>query len=237
MKKVILLFVLFVYSFSFAQDNYKYVIMPKKFSFFKEENKYNLNVMTKSFFETEGFQVYFDTDEFPKELAENRCLALFVNAEEDSNMFSTKVSLELKDCYNKVLHTSDLGVSKEKEFKKAYTEAFRGALSSMKGLLKIKNATVKSPEKLNDVMVSVPSKKPNTIINTSELRAEVTETGYNLVDYSGFKVFYLYATSLDTVFLASKDIYKGVLFKKNNGWFFEYDFDGKVYSEKVEVKF
>ena len=26
-------------------------------------------------------------------------------------------------------------------------------------------------------------------------------------------------------------------FKKNNGWFFEYDFDGKVYSEKVEVKF
>ena len=79
--------------------------------------------------------------------------------------------------------------------------------------------------------------KSNSIINTSELRAEVTETGYNLVDYSGFKVFYLYATSLDTVFLASKDIYKGVLFKKNNGWFFEYDFDGKVYSEKVEVKF
>ncbi len=237
MKKVILLFVLFVYSFSFAQDNYKYVIVPKKFTFFKEENKYNLNVMTKSFFETEGFEVYFDTDEFPKELAENRCLALFVYAEEDSNMFSTKVSLELKDCYNKVLHTSNLGISKEKEFKKAYTEAFRESLSSMKGLLKIKNITNKSPEKLNDVIVSVPSKKQNTIINTSELRAEVTETGYNLVDYSGFKVFYLYATSLDTVFLASKDIYKGVLFKKNNGWFFEYDFDGKVYSEKVEVKF
>ena len=237
MKKVILLFVLFVYSFSFAQDNYKYVIVPKKFTFFKEENKYNLNVMTKSFFETEGFEVYFDTDEFPKELAENRCLALFVYAEEDSNMFSTKVSLELKDCYNKVLHTSNLGISKEKEFKKAYTEAFRESLSSMKGLLKIKNTTNKSPVKLNDVMVSVPSKKQNTIINTSELRAEVTETGYNLVDYSGFKVFYLYATSLDTVFLASKDIYKGVLFKKNNGWFFEYDFDGKVYSEKVEVKF
>ena len=138
MKKVVLLFVLFIYSFSFAQDNYKYVIVPKKFSFFKEENKYNLNVMTKSFFETEGFEVFFDTDEFPKELAENRCLALFVNAEEDSNMFSTKVSLELRDCYNKVLHTSNLGTSKEKEFKKAYTEAFRESLSSMKGLLKIK---------------------------------------------------------------------------------------------------
>ena len=40
-----------------------------------------------------------------------------------------------------------------------------------------------------------PLLKSNSIINTSELRAEVTETGYNLVDYSGFKVFYLYATS------------------------------------------
>ena len=47
----------------------------------------------------------------------------------------------------------------------------------------------------------------------------------------------LYSTSLDTVFLASKESFEGVLLKKNNGWFFEYDFDGKVYSEKIEVKF
>jgi len=32
-------------------------------------------------------------------------------------------------------------------------------------------------------------------------------------------------------------VFKGVLIKKNSGWFFEYDFEGKVYSEKVEVKF
>ena len=238
MKKVILLFVLFVYSFSFAQDNYKYVIVPKKFSFFKEENKYNLNVITKSFFEKEGFEVYFDTDEFPKELAENRCLALFVNADEDNNMFSTKVTVELKDCYNKVLYTSDLGVSKEKDFQKSYTEAFRNALSSMKGHLKIKATSVKSAEKTKkDVVESVPSTKTNTIINTSELRAISTESGYTLVNYSDNVIMVLYSTSLDTVFIASKEIYKGVLLKKINGWFFEYDFDGKVYSEKVEVKF
>lgn len=237
MKKVFLLFVLFVYSFSFAQDNYKYVIVPKKFSFFKEENKYNLNAMTKSFFETEGFQVFYDKDDFPKELAENRCLALFVNAEEDSNMFSTKVSLELRDCYNKVLHTSNLGTSKEKEFKKAYTEAFRNALSSMKGYLKIKTA-VKSSDELKEVVVeSAPVVKSSKIIDVSELRAVATETGYNLVDYSGFTVFYLYSTSLENTFIASKDIFKGVLLKKNSGWFFEYDFEGKVYSEKVEIKF
>lgn len=238
MKKVILLFVLLVYSFSFAQDNYKYVIVPKKFSFFKEENKYNLNVMTKSFFEKEGFEVYFDTDEFPKELAENRCLALFVNPDEDNSMFSTKVTIELKDCFNKVLYTSDLGVSKQKDFQKSYTEAFRNALSSMKGYLKIKTTSTKSAQKTKEgVAESVPSVKPNTIINTSELKAVANESGYNLVNYSGHNVFNLYSTSIDTVFIASKEIYKGVLLKKINGWFFEYDFEGKVYSEKVEVKF
>ena len=237
MRVFFLFFMFFIYSFSFAQENYKYIIIPKKFDFFKEENKYNLNGLTKSFFEKEGFQVYFNDDEFPKELAENRCLALYVNATENNNVFTTKINIELKDCYNKVVLVSDQGTSREKDYQKAYIEAFRGALNSTKGFLKIKNTTIKSSEKANEVVESVPSKKTNAIINTSELKAVATDTGYNLVDYSGHTVFYLYSTSLDTVFLAGKEIYKGVLLKKNNGWFFEYDFDGKVYSEKVEVRF
>lgn len=237
MKKVVLLFVLFVYSFSFAQENYNYIILPKKFSIFKEENKYSLNAISKSFFENEGFQVFYDSDEFPEDLAKNRCLALFVDVTENNGIFTTKVNFEFKDCYNKVVLISDQGTSREKDYQKAYIEAFRGALNSVKGSLKIKNATIKSTEKTKEVVESVPSKKSNGIINTSELKAVATDIGYNLVDYSGHTVFYLYSTSLDTVFLAGKEIYKGVLLKKNNGWFFEYDFDGKVYSEKVEVRF
>lgn len=237
MKKVVLLFVLFVYSFSFAQENYNYIILPKKFSIFKEENKYSLNAISKSFFENEGFQVFYDSDEFPEDLAKNRCLALFVDVTENNGIFTTKVNFEFKDCYNKVVLISDQGTSREKDYQKAYIEAFRGALNSVKGSLKIKNATIKSNEKTKEVVESVPSKKSNGIINTSELKAVATDTGYDLVDYSGHTVFYLYSTSLDTVFLAGKEIYKGVLLKKNNGWFFEYDFDGKVYSEKVEVRF
>ena len=237
MKKVVLLFVLFVYSFSFAQENYNYIILPKKFSIFKEENKYSLNAISKSFFEKEGFQVFYDSDEFPEDLAKNRCLALFVDVTENNGIFTTKVNFEFKDCYNKVVLISDQGTSREKDYQKAYIEAFRGALNSVKGSLKIKNATIKSTEKTKEVVESVPSKKSNGIINTSELKAVATDTGYDLVDYSGHTVFYLYSTSLDTVFLAGKEIYKGVLLKKNNGWFFEYDFDGKVYSEKVEVRF
>ena len=237
MKKVVLLFVLFIYTFSFAQENYKYIIVPKKFSFFKEENKYNLNTTTKAFFENNGFEVYFDTDEFPKELAENRCLALTVNAIENNNVFLTRINIELIDCYNKSILLSDLGTSREKEYQKAYTEAFRNALTNLKGQLNIKRTSAKSTVLIDNMVATTPVSKTNTIIDVSQLRAVPTETGYNLINHTNNIVIILHNISLDTVFIASKEIFKGVLIKKNTGWFFEYDFEGKVYSEKVEVKF
>ena len=237
MKKVVLIIAVFLSGFSFAQENYNYIILPKKFSIFKEENKYSLNAISKSFFENEGFQVFYESDEFPEDLAKNRCLALFVDVTENSGIFTTKVNFEFKDCYNKVVLISDQGTSREKDYQKAYIEAFRGALNSVKGSLKIKNATIKSTEKTKEVVESVPSKKSNGIINTSELKAVATDTGYNLVNHTNNIVVILHSTSLENVFIASKDIFKGVLIKKNTGWFFEYDFEGKVYSEKVEVKF
>ncbi len=185
MKKLVLLFVLFVSSFSFTQENYKYIIVPKKFSFFKEENKYNLNTTTKAFFENNGFEVYFDTDEFPKELAENRCLALTVNAIENNNVFLTRINIELIDCYNKSILLSDLGTSREKEYQKAYTEAFRNALTSLKGQLNVKRTSPKSTVLIDNMVASNPiSVKANTIIDVSQLKAIPTETGYNLVNHT-----------------------------------------------------
>ncbi|MDP5097113.1 MAG: hypothetical protein NWP90_05435, partial [Flavobacterium sp.] len=55
MKKIILIITFFLSSISFAQESYKYIIIPSQFSFFKEANKYGLNELTKSFFEKEGF--------------------------------------------------------------------------------------------------------------------------------------------------------------------------------------
>jgi len=129
MKKVVLLFVLFVYSFSFAQDNYKYVIVPKKFSFFKEENKFGLNELTKAFFEKEGFEVFYDSDVLPSDLYQNRCLALYASPIKDKNLFVTKIYFEIKDCNDNLLLQSETATSKEKLLKTAYNQTFRQALS------------------------------------------------------------------------------------------------------------
>ena len=90
MKKNILIIAMFLSSISFAQENYKYIIVPAQFSFLKEVNKYGLNELSKSFFQSEGFEVYYDNDKLPEELAKNRCMALYANALESNNMFVTK---------------------------------------------------------------------------------------------------------------------------------------------------
>ena len=89
-KLIFIIAVLFTISIS-AQSNYEVVIIPKKFSFLKEENKYNLNAVTKSFFETEGFKVYYAEDNLPKEIANNRCNALFADVVENNTLFVSKL--------------------------------------------------------------------------------------------------------------------------------------------------
>ncbi len=233
MKKIALFLLLVTYTFSFAQENYKYVIVPKKFSFFNEENKYNTNLLTKSFFENEGFQVFYDTDSMPTELSKNRCLALFVDVNENNSLFQKKVTIQIKDCYNKMLYISVQGVSKEKEFDKAYSVAFRAALSSLKGKMKFKNSNEVSTE---TVTKSLPvTEIKNTTANA--LFAIPLQNGFKIVDDVPNVVYELLATSMENVYSAKKGSISGTFLKKNAGWFFEYYENDKLVSEKVNVKF
>ncbi len=49
-------------------------------------------------------------------------------------MFKTKLSIELKDCNDQVVYTSEIGESREKEYNKAYNEALRDAFNSIEAL-------------------------------------------------------------------------------------------------------
>jgi hypothetical protein len=239
MKKIVLLLVLFIYSFSFAQDNYKYVIVPKKFSFFKEENKFGLNELTKSFFEKEGFEVFYDNDVLPADLYQNRCLALHVAPVENNTMFMTKVFFEIKDCNNNLLLKSEMATSREKLLKTAYTQTFRQSLSSLRNKLNFKkekneqNSVVVESEK--EVVVALNFEKVESTATT--LYAIPTSNGYKLVNDKPETIFILKKTSTDTIFTAQKADKSGVLIKKNDNWFFEYYEGEKLLSEKVEVKF
>lgn len=115
-------------------DNYKYVLVPKKYDFLKEQDQYQVNSLTKFLFNKYGFTALFQGDDYPKDLSLNRCLGLRSNVIKGSGLFKTKLTVELKDCNDKVIFTSQEGESREKDFKTAYNLALRDAFKSIEAL-------------------------------------------------------------------------------------------------------
>jgi hypothetical protein len=173
---------------------------------------------------------------------------MFADVIESNTLFVTKIEVVLKDCQNVVLFTSAVGESREKESAKAYNEAFRIALTSMRGKLKIKNtnatpiiieeAIVKETVIVTEVAlekkIEVLSDK---VTNAIQLFAIPTTTGFKLVDSKPIVIIELKSTTSDAVFIANKGEIIGVFIEKGNGWFFEYYQYNKLVSERIEVKF
>ncbi|MCJ7467469.1 MAG: hypothetical protein MUO53_12345 [Maribacter sp.] len=131
MKNIVLVILLFMIPLmSHAQLNeYKYIIVPKKFDGFRNENQYQTSTLFKYLLVQKGFEAVYD-DALPEDLNANRCLGLLLDFEDLSSMFSTKVILKLKDCNSAVIMATELGKSKEKDFKLAYNEAIKDAFRS-----------------------------------------------------------------------------------------------------------
>jgi hypothetical protein len=161
LKKLFFLIFISIYGTALAQQSlnaYKYVIVPKKYEFLKLEDKYQLNSLTKFLFKKEGFETLFDNEVKPKELANNPCLGLVPKVKNNSNMFTTKLVIELVNCKNERVLVSDEGKSKQKEYKKGYQEALRGAFESITRLNYKYN-----PSEALAVAGNVPVKEENTI--------------------------------------------------------------------------
>jgi hypothetical protein len=133
----IMLFLVVCISFGNAQvdlNKYKYIIVPNKYDFFKEADKYQLNSLTKFLFDKYGFKAIMDNEKLPKELGANPCLALRSNVLDSSGLFRTKLVVELRDCNNELIFSSREGVTREKEYSKAFNLALRDAFVSFKSI-------------------------------------------------------------------------------------------------------
>lgn len=230
MKKYLLLFALLFSSVVFSQNvtDYKYIIVSSKFSFSKEVNKYNLNALTKSVLEKQGYEVYYDTDILPQDLAENRCKALYADMLENNNLLVTKIKLQLKDCKNQVVYVSGEGTSREKEYAKAYVQAFREVGKSL--------SVLKSNPKQDISEKEIEMNMESTVAATVFF-AQPIPNGFQIVDTTPKVVMKLFKTSVSNFYIAQKDSLQGVVFNKNNQWYFEYYQNDKLVSEKMEIKF
>lgn len=108
----------------FGQHSDIQIVLPSRFEFQKKNNEHLLNSLTKYLLEKESFKVFLDNN-LPDEVIKNPCNNLKANIINSSGMFVTKLQLSFTDCRGNQVFISEIGKSREKEFKKAYQEALR----------------------------------------------------------------------------------------------------------------
>ena len=266
MKRFVLVFLLFLSVSGYSQNtigSFKYVVVPEKFSFAKQKDQYSLNSLTKALLQSKGFTVYFDNSDLPDEVANNKCSALNADVSEKSGIFTTGLTLLLKDCHGNIVFKSKEGKSREKEYRVAYDEALRDAFTSLNQVsyadsasvhesapATISNASAPVPVKSTVTVSTAPVKSTATVSDVPVksaglandhtkdlLYAQAIANGYQLIDATPKIVLTIFKTSAENYFIAANATVNGIVLKKNEDWFFEYYKDGKLISEKLLIKF
>lgn len=246
MKIKLFLITLFISALGFSQsvNDYKAVIVPIKFDFAKGINPYRLSTMTKSNLIKAGFQAFYENEQLPAEYLE-RCELLYADVKKDNGFLITKLFVEFKDCFGKVVYTSETGKSKDKEYETAYRESLDMAFMSINKLkYKYNGKTNVTSSKMSTAVATTPVVTTTVVAvpvadvsDPNLLYAQPTENGYQLIDKTPKVVMKLLKTSRPDSFIAIKDGIQGSLNAKDNQWFFEYYQNDKLISEKVSVKF
>lgn len=247
MKKILLFIFILNYIAVVSQETKSRgkIVVPITFSFANGEDPYSMSSLTKAFFEKEGFEVFYDNNVLPVEIAQNRCNALFADIQKLSGFLVTKMVVSVKDCRGNILAVSDEGKSREKEFRLAYREAVRNALNTLKipenineGQAKPSQAIeVKPVDKQEAVNLIIAGKDIAVTENSNVYYAQPISNGYQLVDSTPKVVLRMFRTSQPDYYIANSEIANGVVFKKNNQWIYEYYQGDKLVSEVLQVKF
>ena len=232
-------------------NDYKYVSVPDKFDFLKSNDQYQLNSLTKFLLKKNGFTVLKKSDNYPMDLAQNKCLLLNANVIKIKGVLTTKLQLLLTNCSNAVVFSSEIGKSKLKDFQKAYHEALRNVFT----LSEFNYAYVEA-DRTNVLPTPTPPKTPKVtpIEPTSEIVAEEpqtpsvpavvvasgliiqqTNTGYNFIDSRSKTVKYsVHATLFENVYIIEGK--EGIIYKRGQSWVRESIENGKTTIEALNIQ-
>ena len=130
---IVLFFFLSIIPKGFSQSdlsNYSFVIVPERFDFLNQDDKYQLNSLAEFLFNKHGFHA-FKSDKTPNT---KRCDGLYADVINLKAILRTKFVIILRDCNGFEIYRSPEGITRLKEFKKAYQDAMRKAFAYFEGM-------------------------------------------------------------------------------------------------------
>jgi hypothetical protein len=184
-------------------------------------------------------------------------MALTAVVVDKSSLFKTKVAIELRDCFNKLIYTSKEGVSGFKDYKQGFQEAIRNAHANMNDVRyevlsndvaidTVKDVLAKASmpiEKVKEVSVlelPKPAKSLKGIPKknlelSSTLYAQPKENGFQLVNLIPKVVFVIAKTGIKNTFIIRDK--NGILYKKETTWIAEFYEGNKRVVKEYNIKF
>ena len=221
MKNFSTLVLVFLSFTSFAQEN-KVIIISNKYEFQKVKNTYNINNMLKAILVSNNYQVFFDDEVLPVEIAQNRCNALTGVLLDNSNLFLTKLKFQIRDCKNNLLFETAEVKTREKDIQNAYIETIKLLSPELK---KYEATVIQEKE-----VVATPS----VVASSSKSKYQFIEiaNGFAIMDATPKVILQIYKTTNPKVFIADKFGVKGVFTKIENKGIFEYYLNDKLVVEE-----
>jgi hypothetical protein len=266
MKNIILVLFLIMSSiFVFGQEkevnNYKFIVVPDRFDFLKQKDKYKTSSLTKFLLKKNGFTVVLNSEQYPKALKDSPCSGLTALVLDKSSVFKVKVIIELRDCSNRLLYTSEEGVSRLKEYKKGFQEAIRNAHASMYDIVykpflletigkDKKEIIIVNPvlvEAGKEVKIDAGLAELNNLEEAAQvspihnkalataLYAQPKENGFQLINSKPQVVFVILNTGVKDIYVIKDK--NGLLYKKGENWIAEFYDGGEIVVKKYSIKF
>lgn len=219
-------------------DQYKYVSVPNRFDFMKSSDQFQISSLAKFLLTKNKFTVLENLEKYPADLAANQCLLLNLNVEQIKGFLKTKLEVQFLNCKNQVVFKSDIGMSREKDFKTAYHQALRAAFSSVSEANYKFNETVdkvSTNEKPISVKRAVSTPMQATDLSSPKLTSEIlmtqTSHGFDIRDADGIVVYSLYQTMSDGIYIIDK--LPGIVYKRGNRFVREYISNQKIIIEPL----
>jgi len=260
---LILSFITCFFTLSTAQiknKTYDYIVVPEKFDFLTSKDAYKLNTLFRYLFKKENHTVFYNSEN----ITLDRCKGIYADVLKLKGSFiKSKLQVVIKDCTGIILFESEVGESKEKEYKKAYQEALRKAFNSVKAaeIDNVSSNNTKKKEALKSVIQEPKPEKleqPKKVMDKPEmpkmvkeapkmlkempkmteaelLYAQKTELGYQLIDKTPKVVMLLLHTSINDVYIVKDQ--NAVVYKKDEKWWLSKGEDRSKSDMELNIKF